>query len=236
LSLANLMSKGEEKGSRLILALDLLGPKDYCSSRAVYLLSILRDYVIGVKIGHPLTLSIGIKGVLDIIKQYSSEYFFIADFKLADVPHIMKATVKVLVDMGFNAVITHLFPMSIDELVPFSHGLNASIIGVLMMSHKGAVLFEKNLNVLLDYARGVGVDGVVVGATKPMYIKLARERLNRDQLIFAPGVIRQGATAGEALKFGADFEIVGRAIYEAPDPLLSARRIVESEREALHDQ
>jgi orotidine-5'-phosphate decarboxylase len=50
-------------------------------------------------------------------------------------------------------------------------------------------------------------------------------------LILSPGVGAQGGSAAEALRHGADFVIVGRSIYEDPDPRAAALRIVNEARD-----
>jgi orotidine-5'-phosphate decarboxylase len=44
-------------------------------------------------------------------------------------------------------------------------------------------------------------------------------------LILTPGVGAQGGKPGEAVAHGADFEIVGRAIYQSSDPKRSVERV-----------
>ncbi len=236
MSLKELIHLSEKKGSRLILALDNLKGKckDEIVTHAKSLLSSLSDYVVGVKIGYPLTLSVGLEEITEIIQNYERDYYFIADFKLADIPYIVKLITEKLLDIGFNAVIAHLFTMSLNEVVEMTHEREIGIIGVLMMSHPKATLFEKNFKELLNYAKEVHVDGVVIGATRPRYIVLSRKLLHPNQVIFSPGIITQGGRVGEALELGADFEIVGRAITMSSDPVNVACSIVENERRVIY--
>jgi len=52
-------------------------------------------------------------------------------------------------------------------------------------------------------------------------------------LIISPGVGAQGAPFGSAIRAGADYEIVGRAIYASQDPAAAAHAAVEEQRKAL---
>jgi orotidine-5'-phosphate decarboxylase len=45
--------------------------------------------------------------------------------------------------------------------------------------------------------------------------------------ILSPGVGAQGGSATKALEMGADYVIVGRAIYGNPDPREAASRYIE---------
>ncbi len=222
---------GSERRSRLVLALDKApgGLEGACR-----ILSSLTDCVAGVKIGLPLTLSLGVEGVREIVDRFRGDYCFIADYKLADVPHVQAQVAEWLAKTGFHAAIFHLFPMSLHGIIERCRELSLDVIGVAMMSHPGAALFEKCFNTLLTYAREAGVDGVVVGATRPSYIRAAREILGEEVVILSPGVVKQGAPAGDALRNGADYEIVGRYITGSRDPRKAALTIVEAERGVIY--
>ncbi|MEM3952267.1 MAG: hypothetical protein QXP74_02505 [Nitrososphaerota archaeon] len=74
--------------------------------------------------------------------------------------------------------------------------------------------------------------GVVVGATKEHFIREVRRKLS-DKTIISPGVVTQGGEIGASLRYGSDFEIIGRAVTFSEDPLPILRRIVEVERNVL---
>ena len=219
----------EDKHSRLVLALDLHGDKEHVLRKAKGLLDELRDYVVAVKVGYPLVLTMGLSSLEDLIEDHLDDYYFIADFKLADVPHTNEAICRLLKDHGLDAVIVHLFTMSIDKISEIM-----DVIGVLMMSHPTAVLFEKCFNELLDYGLRAGIKGVVIGATKPQYIKLARKVIGKKLTIFSPGIGPQGGVPGQALSEGADFEIVGRLIVRSEEPSREAMKIVEAQRKVIY--
>jgi orotidine-5'-phosphate decarboxylase len=79
-----------------------------------------------------------------------------------------------------------------------------------------------------------GLDGVVAS---PHEVKLIRETVERkDFVIVTPGVRPAGVasddqrrvmTPAEALRAGADYLVVGRAILKASDPALAAHQILE---------
>ncbi|MFZ3148944.1 MAG: orotidine 5'-phosphate decarboxylase / HUMPS family protein, partial [Methanothrix sp.] len=70
----------------------------------------------------------------------------------------------------------------------------------------------------------VGAAGVVAPATRPDRIKLIRSIIG-ERIIISPGVGAQGGSARAALQAGADYLIVGRSVYEAEDPVASAKQI-----------
>ncbi|RLF20815.1 MAG: orotidine-5'-phosphate decarboxylase [Thermoprotei archaeon] len=235
MSLEKLWNIANSKRSRLIVAMDPLF-KDNVEhrSRVKDLMDALRKYACGMKIGIPLLISIGPHFIKELTMEYSKEYYFIADFKLADVPHINEYVLRRAKELGVNGIIVHLFQGGLEDLVKKARFLDVDVIGVVMMSHKGALLFEELFDRLLEYAKALHLDGVVVGATKARYITKARKVLGSDVAIFSPGVIAQGAKPGEAIRNGADFEIVGRAIIKAERPAEVAENIVQAEREIIY--
>jgi orotidine-5'-phosphate decarboxylase len=50
------------------------------------------------------------------------------------------------------------------------------------------------------------------------------------------GIGSQGGKFGEAIAAGGDFEIIGRAIYDAPDPLKAAAEIRAAIAPALKER
>lgn len=224
----------EDRGSRLILALDLLnGSPLKCKSRSVLyrcsrVLDNLREYIVGVKIGFPLLLSIGVNGVREIIADFKGEFYFLSDFKIGDIPEVATYTMSSLQHLGFDGATIHLFQGGLARITRGS----IDLLGVLMMSHPEATLFEKNFNKLINEALKARVDGVIVGATRKEYIQEVRKKLPQKTIV-CPGIITQGAELGQALRYGGDFEIVGRAITASSDPILSTRKILEVERGVL---
>ncbi|HDD66137.1 MAG TPA: orotidine 5'-phosphate decarboxylase [Nitrososphaeria archaeon] len=231
---AKLWRLAEEKRSRLILALDSLGDNSSSTAREDYLrkcltlLEALKDLAVGVKIGLPLTLKIGFEGVAEILESFKQDFYMIADFKLSDIPEIIQLTLNELRRIGFDAAITHLFQGGVPSIKR-----SLDLFGVVAMSHPSAKLIEENFENLVREAVEAGVDGVVVGATKPDLLKRARSLLP-DKTILSPGVVAQGAEPASALRSGGDFEIVGRALTRSPEPASSARRILEAERSVVY--
>lgn len=220
----------EDRRSRLIIALDLYGSPDdkrLLLGRCLSLLDELRDLIVGVKIGLPLSVSIGFDGVSEIIERFGGELYMIADFKLSDIPEIIQVALEGFGRMGFDAAIAHLFQGGIGEVKRA-----IDLFGVVAMSHPQAQLLQQSFHRLLREAEAAEVEGVVIGATRGDLIAEARRVLPR-KTILSPGVIVQGASPAHALRMGGDFEIVGRAITMAENPIEAARMIVEAERDVL---
>ncbi len=176
--------------------------------------------------GLPLTLSLGFDGLTELLRDFPS-YYWIADYKLADIPEVVQHVISRLEDVGFDASIIHLFTGH------RRYETKMDLIGVAAMSHPEAKFFRGNFIKLLEEAELLGIEGIVVGATRPEMVREARRRLPEVR-IFSPGVGAQGAEPGSAIAAGADFEIVGRSILRSDDPLMEAKKVVEAQRGVIH--
>jgi len=93
------------------------------------------------------------------------------------------------------------------------------------MTHKGSDEFIQPVaEKIADMVMEIGVDGVVLPATKPDRVKhLAK--IVKSAYVISPGIKAQGASPGDAIINGADYEVVGRAIYEADNPKRAAEEM-----------
>ncbi len=96
---------------------------------------------------------------------------------------------------------------------------------VAEMSHPGAARFNASIaDEIARLAVKMGAAGIIAPATRPERVRALRQIVG-DRLILSPGVGAQGGSAGEVIAAGADFAIVGRAIYGDEDPGAAAERL-----------
>lgn len=208
-----------KKKTRLILALDVT-----TREQALSLALQLKDYFDAIKIGYPLILSAG----LGIVKEISTTLPVIADLKIADIPNTNRLICEAVLGAGAGGIIAQAFP-GMDSLLACAksaaaHG--ADLFVVTEMSHPGAELFMAPLaERMARLAVEVGATGVVAPATRLERIRLIRSIIG-ERIIISPGIGAQGGSAGAALEAGADYLIVGRSIYEAEDPVASAKKLL----------
>ena len=101
------------------------------------------------------------------------------------------------------------------------------------MSHPGGKQFTAPIaDKLAELAKSAGARGIVAPATRPERISDLRKIIGGMEII-SPGVGAQGGKASDAIKAGADYIIVGRAIYESHDPRDAASRLADEVREGL---
>jgi orotidine-5'-phosphate decarboxylase len=208
------------KNTRLILALDVTD-----ESRAVSISEEVADCVDAIKVGYPLVLSAG----LEIMNTISGLAPVIADFKVADIPNTNRIICTQAFEAGAGAVIVHGFTGrdSLLECVKTAQEYSGEIFVVTEMSHPGAVEFmqPKALEIAV-LALECRASGVVAPATRPERVKKIRSIVG-SLTIISPGIGAQGAGAGDAIRAGADYVIVGRSIYNSKNPGIEAERIAK---------
>jgi orotidine-5'-phosphate decarboxylase len=214
-----------KRKTKLILALDVTSRE-----KALSMVGQLCDYFDAIKIGYPLILTAG----LEIVKEISAFAPVIADLKVADIPNTNRLICDAVLGAGAGGIIAHAFPGkdSLQACAKSTAEHGADLFVVTEMSHPGAELFMAPLaERMARLAMEAGATGVVAPATRPERIKLIRSIIG-ERMIISPGVGAQGGSAGAALQAGADYLIVGRSIYEAQDPVASAKKLLSLVRSA----
>ena len=211
--------------SRVIIALDPPPGVD-ALDWAASIVDKLKGRVAGFKVGLPLLARSGYGGLAALLSRLTP--LRIADFKLADIPAVMWSIVEPVV-YEVDAVIAHAFvgPEALAELRDRLREAGVELILVYHMSHRGAEsTFGRCIDVIDSVVERVKPWGLVAPATLPAMILRARRRYP-DVVIISPGVGAQGARPGEAICAGADYEIIGRSVTRAEDPLSSLYRLAE---------
>lgn len=212
------------KDTRLILALDETDKK-----KALDIVDKVSEYTDAVKINWPLVLSAG----PDMIDELAERTDVICDFKVADIPNTVRLIVENSVSRGASGVIVHAFTGDDSLKEAVSAAGKADIFAVTEMSHPGAAMFTaKHAEEMARLGVECGVAGFIAPATRPERIAVIRAIVG-DRLILSPGVGAQGGSASSAIKAGADYVIVGRAIYGAKVPASVAKEICDDIQSAL---
>jgi len=233
-----------EKGSNIVLALDpFLGEPQHLLEISTRILEKVHPYICALKINRQLVLPLGLfNGMQKILKlAQEKELPTIMDCKINDVGYTNRAIAEYYFKAGFDAVIANPFVGWDEGLQPVFEVAKSKRRGVILlvyMSHKGApegygqtIRDPKTERYTLQYvafarkALEWEADGAVVGATYPEKIREVHSILKNSVPIFSPGVGAQGGEVETAVKAGARYLIVGRAITLAEDPAETARSI-----------
>jgi orotidine-5'-phosphate decarboxylase len=203
--------------AELILALDVTDRK-----KAREIARACAPHIDAIKIGYPLVLSCG----LSIAQELAEENLpIIADFKVADIPNTNQLICERVFDAGCSSVICHGFigMDSIKACVAVAHRHKGACYVVAEMSHPGGKEFFSGgiAEQIASDAMIAGADGIIAPATRPDRIKVLRGFVGRHKIL-SPGIGTQGGDV-DAVAPLVDGVIVGRSIYDAPDPLKSAR-------------
>ena len=227
----------EKNNSRLIFNLDLSAEIDFLDfnetekakieklkNNSLKILNEISEYLCAVKINRPFTDVVGLEFISEL-KKFGLP--LIADFKLADIDNTNRLIARNAFNAGFDAVIAHAFTGedSVKAVLDAAQEKEKGVILVVNMSHPGSKKFiTPNSIEMAEMAKKLNACGVVAPATRPEEIMGVRDTVG-EMLIFAPGVGAQGGKPGDAIAHGADFEMVGRSIYNAENPEKAASRI-----------
>lgn len=212
------------KNTRLILALD-----ETDRNRAISVARAVGNSVDAVKINYPLVLGTGTEMVTEI----SKSTHVICDFKVADIPNTNRLIVEQAMRLGASGVIVHGFVGHDSVEACVNAAIGGDVFVVTEMSHPGGVEFTAKIaDQLVQLAKDVGARGIIAPATRPGRLAEIRAMAS-ELLILTPGVGAQGGTAGDAIKAGADYIIVGRSIYQADDPNAAAENLANEISQAL---
>jgi orotidine-5'-phosphate decarboxylase len=237
------------RDSNIVLALDLPFEKPenrgVLFSKAERILEAVHPYICAVKFNHHLILPLGtFDGVQKLVeKAHEMGLMTIMDCKVNDVGSTNQVIAEYYYVAGFDALIANPFVGWDEGLKPVfdvARRMQRGLILLVYMSHKGAsegygqtIIDPETGKKVFQYisfakkALKMSADGAVVGATHPEKIKEVHEILGEKIPIYSPGVGTQGGEIKSALKAGASFLIVGRAITLAENPAESAKKIRE---------
>ncbi|MBM1689830.1 orotidine-5'-phosphate decarboxylase [Sulfitobacter geojensis] len=222
---------------RLIVALDVPN-----AVAGLALADKLGDAVSFYKIGLGMLTGGGL-ALANELKQEQGKRIFL-DMKLFDIGATVEAAVRGLAQFDLDFLTVHGDPHVVRAAKEGAAGSNLKILGVTILTSldradlDAALIQQGDLPdlVLTRAARALdaGADGVIASPQEAAAIRALPEAAGK--LIVTPGVRPQGADLGDqkrvatpaqAVANGVDHIVVGRPIWQAPDPAAAARAILE---------
>lgn len=232
----------EAARNKLIVALDHWDIGD-----AERLVEVLGGDVTFYKIGLGMQLGGGEALARRLIAQGARVFL---DYKYLDIEETIKTAVRRAADFGVDFLTVHAVGGIMKAAVEGRGSAPLKILGVTVLtSMDGDDIKELGFpcdveQLVLARARkalAAGADGVIASAREAAMIRAAA---GGKLLIVTPGIRpadtgddeqKRAATPAAAIRDGADYLVVGRAITKAADPKAAARNILEEMASALGD-
>ena len=224
----------------IILALDVNS-----LTKAQSIVSDLKNYIGGIKIGMEFFNSFGPEGVRDISK-FDIPIFL--DLKLHDIPITVYKTIKTLMKLDIAIINVHasggrdMLEAAVkarDE----SDNKSTKLIAVTVLTSLDdndikEIGYRENSEGLVlrlaSLAKDSGLDGVVCSAKE---ISLIKEKLGKDFILVVPGIRLKDDNKNDqkrltspknAIDSGADLLVIGRPITDSKDPLKAIDNILKN--------
>ena len=208
------------EGKGIIFSPDLIDIE-----KAFEIINDCRDYFSALKIGNITMLKYGI----GILKKFKAEFGLpiICDFKIMDIPDIATEIIRLGADNCMDGAM--IWGLAGEETIHRCIYEFPNIMFFILtdFTHACHILENETVKRLAHIAADYGAYGIQAPATKLDELSELRE-IVADKLIISCGVGYQGTPYGSAVKAGADFEIIGRAIYNSENPLNEAKRAHEA--------
>jgi len=230
----------EQARGKLIVALDHWDIGD-----AERLVDVLGSDVSFYKLGLGLQLAGGDALAKRLIAQGTRVFL---DYKYLDIEETIKTAVRRAADFGVDFLTVHAAGSVLRAAVEGRGSSPLKLLGVTVLTSMDAddireMGFPCDVEQLVlaraQKALDAGADGVIASAREAAMIRSAT---GGKLLIVTPGIRphdtgadeqKRAATPSAAIRDGADYLVVGRAITRAPDPKAAVRSIVEEMASSL---
>ena len=154
----------------------------------------------------------------------------ICDFKVADIDATNEKICDETFKAGADAIICHGFvgEDSVQACLDMANKHEKELFLLTEMSHPGAKMFlQKNADAIAEMGVKMGIKNYVAPATRLDRLSDIRNIVGSDAYIISPGVGKQGGDGKKTLEY-SNAIIVGRSIYEAENPSLACKNLIES--------
>lgn len=234
----------EKIKEKIVLALDVETLEE-----AKKLVDELNPYVGTFKVGLQLYTGFG-NEIIDYIKSKNSNFFL--DVKLMDIPNTVKKASENIVLRGANFYNVHalggleMMKQSKEGAYKAAEKLGKKpplILAVTVLTSISQEVLDNEIKVntqvrelainLAKLAKEAGLDGVVASVHE---LRAIKEACGEDFKVLCPGIRplwslkddqKRIATPAQALKDGADFLVIGRAVTAAEDRVEAMKKIYE---------
>jgi len=189
----------------------------------------VKPYISAIKIGNLVLYQHSLSIIKEIKKIASIP--ILADLKLLDMPNMVGKITKNAVDAGADGIMV-AGSIGIEGILECKKYLNNNLLFVFtQFTHCDGLITEDEANQYIQLAIDMKCDGVQVPATVKNRIPKVRNMVGPDVILISCGIGTQkyfeneteGPSIGSAIQLGADYEIIGRSIYQNSSPMNAAR-------------
>ena len=229
---------------KLILALDSPN-QELNESLTNSLNKLINFYKIGLG-----TFAFGGEKLIGELKNNGKRVFL--DLKLFDIGATVEKSSRKFSSIGVDFLTVHGDPNVIDGALNGRLGSSTKILAVTFLTNldrsdldqaliKGGDLTE----LVVERAQNAfltGADGVIASPLEAPLIRKLPE--SKNKIIVTPGIRPSGtsqndqkriATPQQAIKMGADYIVVGRPIWDAPNPIIATELILSDIKKAFNE-
>lgn len=234
---------------KIIIALDFPSVEE-----ALDVVQVLKDFKPFLKIGMQLFYLSGPSLVYQLKEQ---GFPIFLDLKLHDIPNTVKGAAQSLARLGVDLLTVHCAGgrnMMEAALEGIEQGLTGGavapqVIGVTQLTSTSQKVMNEELKIagsmeacILHYARLAEESGLHGVVCSPLEVELIKKQIGQDFLVVTPGIRPRSAkhddqvrvtTPREAIRLGADYLVIGRAITKAANPLQAYQDILEEVKGAI---
>lgn len=148
----------------------------------------------------------------------------IADLKLMDIPEIAKRLTMSAINVGADGVIV-CGPTGYDTIKTCRLCTCEQMLFIFsQFTHYTGLISDEMADEYIELAMDLKCDGIQLPGTRPNRIKKIREKIGKDPIILTCGIGAQGPIYGSAILLGANYEIIGRSIYNNKKPEKEAQK------------
>ena len=222
---------------RLIIALDVPTVDE-----ARTLVARLGDAVRFYKVGMWLLFAPGVDRFIDELTAAGKQVFL--DYKMYDIPETVRHGAAAVARRGVRIVTVHGDPEIVAAAVDGARGSDLLVFAITVLTSQDdaslrAMGYERTVADLAALraraAAEAGADGVIASAADDL--DGLRRAAGRRLLVATPGIRLPGGEAGdqrrvatpaEAVRRGADYLVVGRAVTRAGNPGKVVRQMIDN--------
>jgi orotidine-5'-phosphate decarboxylase len=198
----------------------------------------LKDHVFAFKIGHALVLPNGL-GVIDTLRAAGAHRIFL-DMKFHDIPNSVALGVYEAARHGVWMMTVHasggmaMMAAAVEAVRDANPEIPPCLVAVTVLTSVDEKTLNEQIGVqrtvqeqvlhLAKQAVAADLDGIVCSGSD---VETLRRELGHEPILVTPGIRPAGgsvddqkrvSTGGDALRLGANYLVVGRALTGADDP------------------